>query len=99
MNPYQDLPEKAFWKTAVARKSMFDIAELWDPKFRIELQDNVATYGSCFAQHIGRALAARQFNWLITEQAPYGLSDENKTLFNLRHIFIPYGEHIYHFAA
>jgi len=36
MNPYENLPKKAFWKLAVANKSMFDISELWDPKFHIK---------------------------------------------------------------
>ncbi len=82
MNPYQDLPENAFWKTAVAQKSMFDISGLWSPKFHIKRADNVATYGSCFAQHIGKALAARKFNWLSTEHAPQGLSADNAKRFN-----------------
>ena len=82
MNPYQKLLPNAFWKTAVAEKSMFDVNGLWEPKFKIEQTDNVATYGSCFAQHIGRALKARNFNWLITENEPYGLSEDNLQRFN-----------------
>ena len=75
MNPYEDLPEKAFWRLAVANKSMFDISEIWDPKFHIKPNKKVATYGSCFAQHIGNALKDRGFNWMITEKAPDGCSD------------------------
>jgi hypothetical protein len=55
-NPYLNLPDKSFWKLSVANKSMFDISELWCPKFNIEPHHKVATFGSCFAQHIGRAL-------------------------------------------
>ncbi len=75
MNPYQKLPATAFWKLSVAQKHMFDISELWDPKFNIKPQDKVATFGSCFAQHIGRALNKRGFNWLISEHAPAGCSE------------------------
>lgn len=82
MNPYEDLPEKAFWRTAVADRSMFDIAGLWEPKFDIDETMAVATYGSCFAQHIGRSLAARGFNWMITEPAPYRMSAENRRTYN-----------------
>jgi len=61
---------------------MFDIDSLWSPKFRIRSQDAVATFGSCFAQHFGRALQARHFNWLITEQAPPFLGAESAKRFN-----------------
>ena len=37
--------------------------------FRIDRHEKVATAGSCFAQHIGRHLAARGFSLLITERA------------------------------
>lgn len=69
-NPYTDLPDNAFWKLAVAQKSMFNIDELWNPKFNIRKSDKVVTFGSCFAQHIGKALSKRDFNWLSTEKAP-----------------------------
>lgn len=82
MNPYVSLGDRFFWAKAVAQKNMFDIAELWDPKYKIGKNSKVATYGSCFAQHIGRALHARGFNWLISEPAPQGLSEENSRKFN-----------------
>ncbi|MDL4861707.1 GSCFA domain-containing protein [Halomonas elongata] len=81
-SPYESLPEKSFWKKAVASKSMFDIESLWDPKFRIRPRNKVATFGSCFAQHIGNALKSRGFNWFITETAPESLSRENAKEFN-----------------
>lgn len=81
-NPYKMLGENSFWKTAVAQKSMFDIKEIWHSKFNIRPSQKVATYGSCFAQHIGRALKERGFNWLITEPGPEGVSEEKKKLFN-----------------
>jgi hypothetical protein len=82
MNPYEDLPEKAFWRLAVANKSMFDISEIWDPKFCIKPNSKVATYGSCFAQHIGNALKNRGYNWMIAEKAPAGCSDELAKKYN-----------------
>jgi hypothetical protein len=72
MTPYDNLPSKAFWKLSVANRSMFDISDLWDPKYHIKPHEKVATFGSCFAQHIGKALRQRGFNWLITETAPEG---------------------------
>ncbi|MFT4804334.1 MAG: hypothetical protein ACI9YE_001538 [Psychroserpens sp.] len=72
MNPYEALPDKAFWKLAVADRSMFDMSGLWSPKWHIRPEQKVATFGSCFAQHIGNALNKRGFNWLITELPPQG---------------------------
>ena len=58
-NPYQALPQRAYWRPAVADVGAFGLTELWTPKFRILPKDRIVTAGSCFAQHIGRALAAR----------------------------------------
>lgn len=82
MNPYENLPTKAYWKPAVANKNMFEIDELWDPKFNIQPHDHVVTFGSCFAQHIGNALKIRGYNWLSTEPPPSGLSEKNAKLLN-----------------
>ena len=82
MTPYDNLPAKAFWRLAVANRSMFDIDELWDPKFHIEPDDGVATFGSCFAQHIGRALKSRGYRWLISEPAPEDCPSELAIEFN-----------------
>ncbi|GHF50422.1 GSCFA domain-containing protein [Seohaeicola zhoushanensis] len=61
---------------------MFDISGLYQPKFNLLPRHKVAAYGSCFAQHFGRALAARGYSWLRTEKAPSGLSTENARCFN-----------------
>jgi len=81
-NPYHGLPAKAFWKFAVAEKSMFDVDQLWDPAFLIKQDHKVVTFGSCFAQHIGRAMSDRGFSWISTESAPPALSKENARRFN-----------------
>jgi hypothetical protein len=81
-NPYKNLPKKAFWKLSVASKSLFDIDGLWNPKFNIKLNHKIVTFGSCFAQHIGKALKSRGFNWLSTELPPDGLREEHADLYN-----------------
>ena len=81
-NPYVDLPAKAFWKTGVASKSAFDIRGLWSPKFKVLPKHKIVTAGSCFAQHIGRALAGRGYGWFDAEPAPAHLSEENCKKFN-----------------
>jgi hypothetical protein len=82
MNPYESLDTKHFWSSAVARRSMFDIVDLWDPKFDIDKQMKVATFGSCFAQKMGKALESRGFNWFSAEPAPRGMSAENARMYN-----------------
>ena len=74
LSPYSGLPEVAFWKTAVASKNPYEMSGLWSPKFPIRRRHKVATFGSCFAQHFGRALRNRGFRWFITETAPPGMS-------------------------
>ncbi|MCC6207601.1 MAG: GSCFA domain-containing protein [Gammaproteobacteria bacterium] len=82
MNPYRQLPAHAFWKTAIAQRSMFDIDQLWAPKFSLSRDDKVVTFGSCFAQHIGNALINRGFNWYAAEAPPPGLSAEEAKQWN-----------------
>ena len=69
-NPYKGLPTRNYWKPAVADRYPLAIAKLYDRKFPITLDDRVATCGSCFAQHIGRRLKAKGFNFLDMEPAP-----------------------------
>ncbi|RUQ91055.1 GSCFA domain-containing protein [Legionella septentrionalis] len=82
MNPYTALDDKAFWKLAVANRNLFDISSLWDPKFNITTKDKIVTFGSCFAQHIGRALQERGFLWHNTEPAPRNVPEKTAKLFN-----------------
>lgn len=82
MNPYSDLSINNFWKTGVSIKSFFDINDLWSPKFEILPKHKISTFGSCFAQHIGRALIQRGFKWYNTEPAPTGMSEKSIINFN-----------------
>lgn len=68
-HPYQGLPPRSFWKSAVAEVHLADIVDLWDP-IPLSRKDKVATAGSCFAQHIGRNLALRGANYIDLERAP-----------------------------
>lgn len=69
-NPYEALPEKAFWRTAISKISPFDLSDLWSPRWAISPSTRIATFGSCFAQHFGAALRERKFSWIDAEQAP-----------------------------
>lgn len=83
-NPYTSLSDHAFWKKAVANRRPREINGLWTPQFEIKKDHLIATAGSCFAQHIGRALKARGYNWHDSEPAPLLMraNKEKCTLFN-----------------
>jgi hypothetical protein len=74
-HPYSDLPKDSFWRTAVAERAAFDIEGLWKPKFRLKKRAPIITAGSCFAQHISRALTARGYRWLDAEPAPEHMTE------------------------
>jgi hypothetical protein len=74
LNPYQTLPPRSFWRTAVAEPDASAISDLWRPKFGIGQDDPVLTAGSCFAAHIGRVLLDRGMNWRDAEPAPPGMT-------------------------
>lgn len=69
-NPYESLPSNAIWRTAIAEKRPLEICELWKPKHPFERSQKVATFGSCFAQNLGRELKERGYVWFDAEPAP-----------------------------
>ncbi len=81
-NPYEDLPERAFWRPAITEKHALEISSLWTPKHELLPSNTVATAGSCFAQHIGRALLNRGYNWFDAEPAPDLFNEQTRKDFN-----------------
>ncbi len=81
-HPYQSLPGSAFWRTAVAEKHALHIDEMWNPKFQVLPEHKIVTAGSCFAQHIGKALQKRGYDWFNAEPAPSVMTDEEARHFN-----------------
>jgi len=75
-NPYSDLPDYAFWKTGVATTPKPAWPNLFTPKFPIDHTMNIATAGSCFAQHIRTALVAQGIGIFDVEPAPLDMSAE-----------------------
>lgn len=81
-HPYNDLRQRAFWAPSVAQRHMFDIDQLWIPDFKISKRSKIATFGSCFAQHFGKALVERNLRWLNCEPAPAGTPLEIAAKYN-----------------
>lgn len=69
MSPYTNLAPRAYWKTGVGLR----ISDLYRKKFTISAEDQIATAGSCFAQHIARTLRAKGYPVIDAEPAPSGL--------------------------
>lgn len=80
-SPYTNLPPEAFWRTGVVGHPPAAIPALYRPKFPIDRGTQIATAGSCFAQHLARHLKARRYNIIDAEPAPPGLSSEDAARF------------------
>jgi hypothetical protein len=80
-HPYQDLDPSRFWASGVARHNPLEISGLWHPKAPLPKSARVATFGSCFAQHIGRALVERGYNWFDAEPAPERMAPATRSRF------------------
>jgi GSCFA family/Polysaccharide biosynthesis enzyme WcbI len=77
-NPYRGLPDHCFWRRAVQRVALRELDPVVRPRFRIRPGDQVATAGSCFAQHIAHALRRNGVPILLTEHGD-GLAPEEAT--------------------
>ncbi len=69
-HPYSDLPGTAFWRSGVVEADSAALSGLYHPKFLLDPAAGIATAGSCFAQHIGRALRNADMNLLDAEPRP-----------------------------
>ena len=81
-NPYVGRPGSAFWERGVAKSSRPVPENLYRPKWAIPKSANIVTAGSCFAQHIGRRLAAAGFAIVDAEPAPALFPIERRQEFN-----------------
>lgn len=68
--PFARQPATAFWRTGVAEPGIYRYENLWAPSAPFHANARFSTYGSCFAQHISRALRDSGQNWLNAEPAP-----------------------------
>ena len=69
-HPYQNLPADQYWSSGVAELAPGLLYPVRPVAHKLKPTDRVATLGSCFAQHIGKALQAAGFNFYQTESAP-----------------------------
>ena len=81
MTPYARQPPRAFWSRAVSRVKLHDVDPVANPSFVIDADTQVATAGSCFAQHIARHLRTVGIQPLVTER-PHGLVADGAEAFH-----------------
>lgn len=75
VSPYQGLDDRAFWRAGVVDAASYPPPDIYRPKFDIAKDTPIFTAGSCFAQHVGRALASEGYNVIDTEPLPAGIPD------------------------
>ena len=73
-HPYENLPTRAFWRSAIAEADRDAFPQMYQPRIKITQNTRVATAGSCFAQHIGNYLTLAGCNVLDAEPAPRDMS-------------------------
>lgn len=69
-SPYDGLPDRAYWRKAVAARGPGRLRDLYRPRFAIGPDTPILTAGSCFAQHVHRALKGAGLAVIETEPAP-----------------------------
>ncbi|MEO1191090.1 MAG: GSCFA domain-containing protein [Pseudomonadota bacterium] len=89
-HPYIGLPDYQFWKHEPAVDPDLPMDPVVDVSFSITTDEPVVTAGSCFAQHVARALARAGFNFHVTEKAhealiPKAARLNNYTMFSARY--------------
>lgn len=72
-SPYDGLPDRAYWRTAVASRGPGRLRDLYTPRFPIDRATPIFTVGSCFAQHVHTALKSEGYAVIEAEPAPEGV--------------------------
>jgi hypothetical protein len=86
-NPYAGKPEHQFWRRSVSGRGAEQVDPVVRVPFGISRTDQVATAGSCFAQHIARHLKNTGFSYFVPEDRPVHAfsEDENYGTFSARY--------------
>jgi hypothetical protein len=75
-HPYVGLHENQYWRSGVSGKLPGDFDPVSEETFSISKDDRIATLGSCFAQHIARAIQVSGYSYFVGETCPEGVSQE-----------------------
>jgi hypothetical protein len=80
-SPYENLPSRHFWRSAVGESHPLTVTDLYTKKFTIGADDAIATAGSCFAQNVTEYLRKNAFKVMDAEPAPSALSADTARRF------------------
>ena len=69
-SPYDGLEPRAYWRSGVVDRKPTRLEGLYDPRFLIAPDTRVMTAGSCFAQHVHRAMTEAGYDVVDEEPAP-----------------------------
>lgn len=75
-HPYQNLPTDQYWSSAMSEQAPGLLCPVRPSTYKLLPDSKVATMGSCFAQHIGRALQSSGYCFYQTETAPDWMSSD-----------------------
>jgi hypothetical protein len=75
-NPYSRRPSSAFWSRAIVRPAIDEVRPGDGLRPIIDRTTKVATAGSCFAQHVARAMVSFGLNYYVAECAPVDVDAE-----------------------
>ena len=78
MNPYAGKPDHQFWRRSMSGRGPEQVDPVVHVPFGISRTDQVATAGSCFAQHIARRLRDTGFQYFVPEDRPALPISENE---------------------
>jgi tetratricopeptide (TPR) repeat protein len=76
LHPYRDLDDRNYWNKTVSSRNSLEIDNWYEKKFSINGL-SISTAGSCFAQHIGRELRDKGYEYVDVEPAPDFLRAES----------------------
>jgi hypothetical protein len=76
MHPYEQKPDRAFWRKTVSAQAWGQLDFKPATKFKLTPSMKIATAGSCFAQHMAKRLESFGLSHWVVEQAPAGLTPE-----------------------
>lgn len=79
-HPYRERPARTRWRSVAEAANPLEISEWYQKKFALSGL-RIGTAGSCFAQHIGRELRAKDFNFVDVEPPPGMLAPDLHAVF------------------
>ena len=89
--PYRDVPATSLWASAIASLPLDQLNPQLPSPLRMSQRTRIGTAGSCFSQHISRALVRKGLSFQIVEPAPEWFTPEDRANYNYEVFSARYG--------